>query len=500
MPNRHWWPWALALGVLGLLYAPVVGWGPVAEDLQWAYKGWAAARDPVAFLQPFHQHYRPLVLAFFSLASRLFSDHWWLYRVFSLALGATILAIGGRFLKDHAGLPAVFSATIGVLWLASPLSDEVFFVTCELQQVLCCLGVLLALWARGSDSVSGWMWAGTFLAFGSKEEAVVLPFLFVLQDALVFRLPLGRIWQRTRLLWGLVLVYLLLYQMTAQFEARWFYHNPWLAFPHLATTWTAFWHLHAPVLTGYGHTLLVYWPKVVFAAVLTGLAVASGFARRRFVVFCFLAAGVALAPTLPANVHSPRYTFLGYFFFLTGVAVAARELVLRAGRWRRAVTAAFSLVVIGVAANDGLVVVGDREDWRRFQQLCARLDDELGPVLSSLREGKQVLLLRGEDYEPLSRLVRSPQGMPKLYFPRPDDPYGVVSVSALASWRLRREGIAAQRVLDTVSDRPLAVFIHEVGRFVPVQPLSVDTRRLFGNSMVLLMPVPASEFNPQAFP
>lgn len=500
MPNREWWPWALALAALGVLYGPVVCWGPAAEDLQWAYKGWVAARHPVAFLEPFHQHYRPVVLAFFSLASTLFSDHWWLYRLFSLGLGTMILAVAGKFLKDHGGLPAAASAAIGVLWLASPLSDEVFFVTCELQQLLCCLGVLLALWARRGDVISGWMWVGILLAIGSKEEAVVLPLLLVLQDALVFQLTPVRIWHRTRLLGGAVLAYLLLYLVTAQFEARWFYQNPWLAFPNLATTWTAFWHLHAPVLTDYRQAFLSQWPKVAFAAVLTGLTVASGLARRRFVVFCFVGAGLALAPTLPANVQSPRYTFLGYFLFLTGVAVAARELALRAGRWRFAVTVAFSLVALSVVANDALVVWGNREDWRQFQELSARLDHELQPVLACLREGKQVVLLRGEDYEPLLRLVRSPQGMPKLYFPRPDDPYGVVSVSALASWRLRVEGIAARRVIDTLSNRPLVIFVHEVGGFVPLQPFPLEANRLFGYGMVLLEPVRASAFNPQSFP
>ncbi len=500
MRNREWWPWALSLGVLGVLYGPVVGWGPVAEDLQWAYKGWVTARDPVAFLQPFHQHYRPFVLAFFSLASVLFSDHWWLYRAASFGVGATVLVTAGRFLKDHAGLPAVAAATVGVLWLAAPLSDEVFFVTCEVQQLFYCLGVLLALWARKRESISGWFWCGVLLAFGSKEEAVVLPVLAVIQDAVLFRLAPRQIWRRTRFLWGFALAYLLVNRVLTQFEAGWFYKNPWLALPNLATTWTAFWHLHPPVLTGYSQALVAHWPKAVLAVVLTGLAVASGLARWRVVVFCFFAAGVVLAPTLPANVQSPRYTFLSYFFFLTGVAVAARELALRARQWRAGTIVAFCLVVISVAANDVLVVVGDREDWGRFQQLSARLDGELEPVLASLRQKKPVLLVRGNDSQPLSNLVRSPQGLPKLYFPRPDDPYGVVSVSALVSWRLRSEGIAAKRVLNAVSDRAPVAFVHEVGGFVPLQSYPVDNNRLFGYGTVLLEPVRALEFNPQAFP
>ncbi len=500
MPNRNWWPWALTLGFLGALYGPVVRWGPVAEDLQWAYKGWIAAHNPVAFLEPFHQHYRPLVLAFFSFASSVFADHWWLYRLSSLAFGVATLWVAGKFLKTHGNLPAGVSAVFVALWLASPLTDEVFFVTCEVQQILCCLGILLALWARRAGSVSRWMWVGALVALGSKEEAIVLPLLAVVQDAVLFHLGSREVWRRTRPLWGLVLAYLLLYRLTAHFQASWFYQNPWLAFPNFLTTWTAFWHLSPPVLTGYSQALASHWPKAVLALMLTGFSVVLAPAARRYVVFSFLSAIVALAPTLPANVQSPRYTFLAYFFFLAGVAVALREMTLRAGRWRVAALAVLALVVISVGANDVLVVVGDRADWRQFQQLSTRLDHELEPVLSCLREGKDVLLLRSNDHEPLWRLIRSPQGMPKLYFPRPDDPYGVVAVSALASWRLRREGIAVRRVLEAVGYRTPVAFAHEVGRFVPVPPPAVDDRRLFGFGMVFLEPVRAVEFNPQAFP
>lgn len=500
MPDRKLWPWALSLVVLGVLYGPVVGWGPVAEDLQWAYKGWTAVHYPAAFLEPFHQHYRPWVLAFFSLASLLFSDHWWLYRVCSLALGFVVLVVAGKFLKAHTDLPAGAAATLGVLWLASPLADEVFFVTCELQQVLYGLGVLLALWARKAESISRWFWLGVVLAFGSKEEAVVLPVLLVVQDAVLFHLTPRQIWRRTRLLWGFVLAFLLMYRLITHFEGSWFYQSPWLALPNLATTWTAFWHLHPPVLTGYSQALVANWPKAALAMVLTGLAVASGFNSRRGVAFSLLSAAVLLAPTLPANVQSPRYTFLAYFFFLTGVAIAARGLVLRAGRWRLTAVALLALPVFSVAANDITVALGDREDWMRFQQLAARLDGELGPVLTCLRQNKQVLLVRSNDYQALSNLARSPQGMPKLYFPRPDDPYGVVSVSALASWKLRGEGIAALRTFDLASHLELEVFAHQMGRFVPMPLFPVDKRRLFGYGMVLLAPIQVSEFNPRAFP
>lgn len=500
MPKHAWIPWALAVGVLGALFGPVVSWGPVAEDLQWAYKGWAAAHDPVAFLQPFHQHYRPLVLGFFSLASVVFSDRWWLFRLSSLGLGGVVLWVASAFLRSHSAVPAAVSAAVGVLWLASPLTNEVFFVTCEIQQIMYACGVLLALQARKAHASSLWVWVGALLALGSKEEAVVLPVLAALQDAVLFRLSWREVWRRTRNLGFATICFLAINRVVTGFEAGWFYQNLWLALPNLATTWTAFWHLHPPVLTDYPQILAEIWPKAAFGLAATAAIVVCGLRWQRFTLFSLLASAASLAPTLPAGVQSPRYMFLPYFFFLAGVASVVWTLLRRIQRWRAVAEGALVSLAIGVGANEFSLAWGDREDWRRFERLSAQLDREFEPVLQLLRGGKPVLLVRGNDDHPVWSLLRSPRGVRKLYFPRPDDPYGVVSASALASWKLRHEGLAARRELSLAGTQDPAVLIHETGGFVPAGPRFLNDQVLFGHGAVLLHPVPASTFNPTAFP
>ncbi len=487
-----------AAAVLLAVYAPVLRLGPVGEDLQWAYKGWLTPSHPSGWLHPFHHHFRPTGRIFFTVAAHLFGDHWWLYRLAALSAAAILAVVAHRVLRHLFGLSTELAGVALILWLASPLADEVLFVTNQVKQVFYATGVLLVLLLRAAPVPRRWsVLAAALLAFCAKEEAVVLLPLVFLQDWML----LGqRPWNAVRrsLPWvaGTAL-YLIVYRVLVHFEAGWFYSSPWLAAPNLATTWTAFWHLHSPVLGRYLEALAGIWPLVLGAGVLTVLALA--FALRhghREVAFGMVASVVALGPTLPANLQVPRYTFLAYLFFLGAVLAAGAALSrLVPHRW---VTVPLALTLAAVGANDALTARADRQDWERYAALTRQLRSEVGPLLEELRDGREVVVIRDRDQGPLRRLLADLRGVPKVFFPRPDDPYGVTSLSAAACWHLRKEGLAAPRILEIPP--AAAFFLHTRGGFVRLVEQPSPRLEPFGHGVVVLRPLPAAAFDPGAFP
>ncbi len=484
--------------VLLAVYAPVLRMGPVGEDLQWAFKGWITPSHPSGWLHPFHQHLRPVGRVFFTLAAHLFGDHWWLYRLAALAAAAGLVALAHTALHRLFGLSRVLAGAAVVLWLASPFADEVLFVTNQVKQVFFATGVLLVLALRSAPSPRRWtVAAAALLAFCSKEEAVVLLPLVFLQDWILLGRRFGDALRRSLPWVAGTALYLVIYRALVHFAAGWFYSTPWLALPNLATTWTAFWHLHPPVLGRYVEVLAHSWPLALAAGVLTLLAPAAlPRGRRRVVLFGMAASVTALAPTLPANLQVPRYTLLSYLFFTGAVLAAGSGIVCLPHRRWAAVPLILTLAAVGV--NDALIARADRRDWERYAALTRQLRDELPPVLRELRKGREVVLVRDRDEGPLRRLLGDLDGVPKVFFPRPDDPYGITSVSAAACWHLRREGLAAPRILEVP---PAAVtLLHTPGGFLRLPGPPPPGLEPFGHGVVTLRPVPAASFDPGVFP
>jgi hypothetical protein len=390
-------------------------------------------------------------------------------------------------------MPLLFAS-----WVASPLADEVLFVTCEVQQVLYALGVVGALASRTPQGNSKGFWGWVLLAFGSKEEAIVLVPLVLAQDLVLFSLPWQQAWRRGAPLMLFSGLYLVTYKVFFGVQASWFYATPWLAPLNWATTWPAFWHFHGPVLGKYAAALATTWPWSILSLVATFLVLKATWRQHPFPAFGLLAATLCLLPTLPANLQVPRYTFLPYLFFLASLVQAG--FVILAGWPKPWLPPLLLFTWLTVAGNDLTLALADRQDWGAFGQLTEALEGEMTPVLEALRAGKVTLVERGADGLPLARLYRQPRGIAKVYFPRPDDPYGVVSLSALASWRLRQEGLAAVRCHVPPCPSPQAAFRHELGGFFPLAEVPSQVQGLFGSGKVLLVPQPAAGFNPEAFP
>jgi hypothetical protein len=86
-------------------------------------------------------------------------------------------------------------------------------------------------------------------------------------------------------------------------------------------------------------------------------------------------------------------------------------------------------------------------------------------------------VVRVEQELSLLDIQRSPQGLAKLPFTRPDDPYGLVDASALFDWALAEERVLVEEMTDWPSTgvgKPGAVLLHRDGGFDVVEMSEPD--------------------------
>ncbi len=510
--GRRWWspwPWFAACAALILVYLPAMSLGPVAEDLQWALKGAATPLHPAGLLAPFHQHLRPAGNVAFAAMVAVFGHNWVGYRVVVLALVIVLAAVAYRFLHQTLLVPPIGAGLVVALWLISPLTDEVLFVTNQLKQVLLGVAVLGVLLLRGRPPTPWRRLAivmGAVTAAMTKEEWVILPALVLAQDTLLLDVPWRRAVRRV-VPWALAVVgYLAAYWALVGFQAEWFYsRGATRTMAKGVATLAAFLHLMPPVPWEFTPSLaerpLAVGLAVALAVALAAFAVAR---RQRLALFSLLAGLAAALPTLPGGGQAGRYMLLPWLFFLAASVIALREVasLLRAGRALEVPLVVLALLLL---VGDAVLVRRDAEDWLRFAALGRAVEAESAPLLARARAGCALVVVRGDDGGALRRLLESPRGQLKLYFPRPDDPYGAVSLSALLSWQTYREGFVLERVKTLPEGQAAAAFAHENGGFRPVGGpeggLSGARAPLGGSrTPVILVPRPWAGFDPAAFP
>jgi hypothetical protein len=172
-----------------------------------------------------------------------------------------------------------------------------------------------------------------------------------------------------------------------------------------------------------------------------------------------------------------RHTSIPYAGFLLIVAAwveyIAREVP---GRWRRAMPAGVAALVALVVVAGGVVVRADLVDYGRVSRATTRLLEETRAVLPYLAFDRPVIVVRGDDANPLQQVSANPHGRIKIWYPRHADPYGLVDAAALFDWTLSGTRTPVTRV-DNWHERfrgvPGLLLVHRDGGFVH-PPRAVD--------------------------
>jgi hypothetical protein len=495
--------------VVLVAYSPLLRMPQVGEDVQWALRGATVLRSPSLALRPFHLHFRPLVDAFFAAGVAAFDSRWAGYRAAQLVAAALLALTGWALARRLLGGSAWLAAGLVPLWLVCPLVADVFCATSQVQQMLlgaAVLGVLAVRVEAASRLRRVTIALLALAAAATKEEWVVLPVLVLLQDAVWLGVPWRRALRRAAPWAAALAAYVAAYGVITGFQARGFFEvAPAVVAAKVVATLASLWHLAGPVPIGFDAWIAAA-PGAAVVGVLLTAAVITALAAWRSRPGLFAAgAAVALAlPTAVSAVQAGRYLLLPWLFALLAATAAGAE-AWRRGRLRAAVALAGVALVVGALARDVPTVWRDIADWERYGRLQAAVAQESAPVAAALRAGRTVVVLRGDDGDPLAELAGTPAGVPKLYFPRPDDPYGAVSLQAVVSWELRREGLAAERVRRPAVGTPVAAFVHRAGAFVALPGVPAVPVRFPGDPPpaapgVVLAPVPWTAFAPAAFP
>jgi len=438
------------LAIVGLvigLYRPALDLELIGDDYQWLQHAHAAAHRPALLFADLDTFYRPLstwtLVADRALWGRV-PGGYHLTNVLLHALAAALLALAARRLA----LPWPAALAVGLLWGTSPFSDEPALsvaIRFESLLLLAWVGLVLAWPRRDQAWTAGRGVAVAALAVAAllaKESWVVTPALVWLLDRAVHGTSPRQALRAAAPFAAAAAAYTVVYFLAFP-GGKDYYHAGAAALakvPHQLAAFLWFEQLR-PIdirLTAAG----------VLATLITAVVLAIGI--RRGDAATTVGAGLLFLPMLPTLLvpYLPtRYTTIPFAGFLLVAAAAASAAIgsLRGVTRRLAGVAAGTLAVTVLAAG-ALTVRADLADWARVSDAHRRLLRQTAAVAETVGSGAVVAVVRGERSDPLRDIALSVHGLPKLFFPRPDDPDGLVDAAALFEWVLAREGTAVRRL------------------------------------------------------
>lgn len=493
----------------GLLF-PVLELGAVAEDYQFAVDGARAAAEPSRLLQPFQLVWRPGARLPFVVWAAAGAESFLSLRLLHWLGGIGLVVLAWAALRRVVGLPSLLAAALAAWWLASPLGSglvvgETAFIG-HVAMVACTLGVLLLM--RPAMAGLRTLAVGT-LALGAAachESWVMLPVAAVGLDLLVHRLPAGTVARRALPWVGLGAAYLLAYGAITHFAYRGLYAADVATVgAKLLVTNAMLVHTHPLVGLDFPAALAqAPWSTLAALALLVALGIGLARGRRPRVLWFAGAMLLFLAPTLASPEQSSRWLALPWLGLLTAVGAVVEDL-WRAGRPWRWIAAGLALPLAALAVADAGATRADLRGWREVAALTRQLEAELPTVLGAVEEGQALVVLRHGDTGPLARITARLTPRRAAFFPRPDDPYGIVSFQALATWHARARGIAFRRVATVPAGAEVEAWLHVTGAFQALRtapPVRVRHPDHPGEGVpgVILLAEPWASFDPSTFP
>ena len=497
-----------ALLIIAAVYLPVLAEPLVAEDYQLALKAARCAERAGELVRPFQLVWRPGIYALWApLAGMNAPDG--AFRAVQFGAGLLVTVAAWWCVRRLTGVGPWLAAAIAVVGVASPLASEPLCGEASFTGHLMFDAAFLAVLALSALPRSRQraiaLPALTLLAASFSEAWVVIPPLLLAIDRCLH----DRRWHelaRGAAVWALAVgAYLFAYGAVAGFHYGRFYGaGAGELAAKAAYTMAALAHVVPPLAWQFGAAVREAPLPVALGLAVVVLAAAAAWWLRVTPALVLLGGAVlTLLPTLDNAGQAGRWTLLPNVMVLAAAAATLRAALRRLPA-RRKLAIALAVLLAGVGVHDALEARRDVVDWGRLAALTARLQLEVAPLLAEVRAGRALMVLRGDDGAPWRDLVSTPQGQAKFYFPRPDDPYGIVSLSAFLTWRTCGEGLAVVRV-STLPSGGVRTFLHTLGGFTAlggVPPIEVRHPGSAGRGFpgVILAPVPWREFAPREFP
>lgn len=459
----------LCVGTL-VLYFPVAGFELMGDDFILLQPAHRASHHAAALFANIDWFWRPTTTLILLVDLHLWGQWGGGYHLLNLGLHAVIalllVAVARRL-----GLPPPLAWLVGLTWVTSPFCAELaYWVGCCTDQLLAIgwLGLVLAWPGPGA----GWRPGRVLAVVGivtwvalSKETWVVTAGLVLLLELIVHRVSLRQALPPVVLVGVATLGYSIVHFLLLPRYDSYFEHDlsPLAKLPHQLA---AFLYLEPLAPVGFRLT----WQGLVALAAVAALTIAVAF---RAGPAALVGLGLLVLPNLPTAFvpYLPvRYTAIPYLGFLlllgAGVAVAWRLVAAPARHW---LAAGLALLWGGVLLAGVVTVRGDLRDISRVSGAHAVMLAEIRAMVPEFPVSRPVLVLRQEREYPLREVARSLEGMPKLFYPRGRDAYGLADTAAVLDWVNPREGLVFERRDDGATafgSTPGAVVAHRVGGWV----------------------------------
>ncbi|HPC83305.1 MAG TPA: hypothetical protein P5234_07980 [Thermoanaerobaculaceae bacterium] len=512
VPERlqKWLPAVAAAVAVAALLASVLELGAVAEDYQFAVDGARTAAEPSRLLQPFQLVWRPGARLPFVLWAAAGGESFLPLRLLHWLGGTGLVVLAWAALRRVVGLPGPLAATLAAWWIASVLGSglvvgETAFLG-HVAMTACSLGALLVVRPEMTPRRGVALGALALGAAACHESWVMLPVAVVGLDALVHRLPARRVVRRALPWAGFGAAYLLAYGAITGFAYRGLYAADAATIGAKLLVSAAMLVRTHPIIGLDFPAALAEAPWSAAAALVLLAALGAGLARLgRPRVLWFVGAMLLFGvPTLASPEQSSRWLALPWLGVLAAVGAVLADL-WRAGRPWRWVTAGLALPLAALAAADAHATRSELGAWRDVAVLTRQLEAELPAVLQGARPGRVLVVLRHGDGEPLARITARLSPRRAAFFPRPDDPYGIVSLSALLSWHGRAHGLAFRRVDAVPAGAEVLAWRHFAGGFqqlrtVPPVRVRHPDHPGEGAPGVILLVEPWASFDARTFP
>ena len=462
---------------IAALYHPAVGLELMGDSYQWVQHAHEATHRPLRLFADVDTFLRPAstwTLVIDRLIWRWNPSGFHATNLVLHGAVAILLAAAARRL----GLGRWVSLFIALIWVTSPFTDEPAFVVAYRFQTLLAAAwlALIVMWPRPDESwgrarVAGVIGA-TVIAAAAKESWVMIPVLVVALEIGQHRRSFGQA-VRTAVPFAVAAalytgIYFVLFPPGGKSYYVWTL-EPLAKVPHQLAV---FFHLEQLVPLEMPFT----WLGVVALGLVGGLVAVCWRGRRWPTLVAIAVLILPVLPTLMVPYLPQRYTALPYAGFLLLIGLWFSQQDERLGRLLTVRLGAAAVVAVVVVAG-WLTVRADLMDYRRISAAHERLVNEAREVLWVVAPGVPIVVVRVEQELSLLDILRSPQGLAKLPFTRPDDPYGLVDASALFDWALAEERVLVEEMTDWPSTgvgKPGVVLLHRDGGFDVVEMTEPD--------------------------
>jgi hypothetical protein len=451
-------------------YAPAMRFALMGDDYQWVQQAHRAQHRPALLFADLGSFYRPASTWTLVADRMLWGRFAGGYHVTNLILQA-LAACGLLLVALRLGLALPAAVAVALLWTVTPFTSEPAVsvaIRFESLLFLAWLGLILA-WPRAGERWSG----GRFTAVAAcvcllpltKETWVVTPALVWVLERWQHHAGGRRVIATALASAALVLGYVAIYFLVLPGGKNYFDYSlrPLAKVPHELA---AFLNLETLVPVAFP----LSWKGILALGV---VAIAIVYVVRAGHAAGVVGAALLFFPTVPTLLvpYLPtRYTTIPYAGFLLLAAAALSVLAHHlARRWRAPAAVALAAFALAVLASGAFTVRQDLEDIARVSAAHRQLVAESEAVARLLPLDRPVLVVREERDNPLHEIAMSARGLPKLFYVRHEDPYGLVDAAALWEWALAREDVYWERFDDgevRFRGRPGVPLVHRTGGFV----------------------------------